>query len=60
MNESWIRPGKITFHWWNGDVYDGQPGLPALSLEMAKKYIDFCAREGIPTHSISSTESPPN
>ena len=53
---SWIKPGKITFHWWNGDVYDGQPGLPALSFEMAKKYIDFCAREGIPTHSITSTE----
>ncbi|MBM3836277.1 MAG: glycoside hydrolase family 97 protein, partial [Verrucomicrobia bacterium] len=53
---SWIKPGKITFHWWNGDVYDGQPGPPALSLEMAKKYIDFCAREGIPTHSITSTE----
>ena len=31
---SWIRPGKITFHWWNGDVYDGQPGSPMLSLEM--------------------------
>ena len=53
---SWIKPGKITFHWWNGDVYDGQPGLPALSFAMAKKYIDFCAREGIPTHSITSTE----
>jgi alpha-glucosidase len=53
---SWIQPGKITFHWWNGDVYDGKPGLPALSLEMAKKYIDFCASNGIPTHSISSTE----
>jgi len=55
---SWIKPGKITFHWWNGDVYDGQPGLPALSFEMAKRYIDFCAREGLPTHSITSTEAP--
>jgi alpha-glucosidase len=53
---SWIKPGKITFHWWNGDVYDGQPGEPILSFEMAKKYIDFCARNGIPTHSMSSTE----
>ena len=44
-NTSWIKPGKITFHWWNGDVYDGRPGLPMLSLEMAKRYIDFCARE---------------
>jgi alpha-glucosidase len=53
---SWIKPGKITFPWWNGDVYDGQPGQPILSVEMAKKYIDFCARTGIPTHSLTSTE----
>lgn len=52
----WISPGKITFHWWNGDVYDGVPGLPMLSTEMNRKYIDFCARSGIPTHSITSTE----
>ncbi|MBL9169827.1 MAG: glycoside hydrolase family 97 N-terminal domain-containing protein, partial [Verrucomicrobiales bacterium] len=55
-NTSWIRPGKITFHWWNGDVYDGQPGTPMLSFAMNKKYIDFCSREGILTHSITSTE----
>jgi alpha-glucosidase len=54
---SWIKPGKITFSWWNGDVYDGQPGPPILSFEMAKKYIDFCARNGIPTHSLTSTET---
>lgn len=53
---SWIKPGKITFHWWNGDVFDGKPGPPMLSFEMNRKYIDFCAREGIPTHSITSTE----
>jgi alpha-glucosidase len=53
---SWIQPGKITFHWWNGDVFDGKPGPPMLSFDMNKKYIDFCAREGIPTHSITSTE----
>jgi alpha-glucosidase len=51
---SWIKPGKITFTWWNGDVYDGQPSLPILSVDMAKKYIDFCARNGIPTHSLTS------
>jgi alpha-glucosidase len=53
---SWIKPGKITFSWWNGDVYDGQRDLPVLSLAMAKKYIDFCARTGIPTHSLTSDE----
>ncbi len=56
QDPSWIQPGKITFHWWNGDVYDGQPGAPMLSFEMNQRYIDFCARAGIPTHSITSTE----
>ena len=54
---SWIKPGKITFSWWNGDVYDGQPGQPILSLGMASKYIDFCARHGISAHALTSTES---
>ncbi len=53
---SWIKPGKITFSWWNGDVYDGKRDLPILSFAMAKKYIDFCARTGIPTHSLTSDE----
>jgi len=53
---SWIHPGKITFSWWNGDVYNGERDLPILSLAMAKKYIDFCARTGIPTHSLTSDE----
>jgi len=53
---SWIKPGKITFHWWNGDVFDGHPGPPILSVEMAKRYIDFCASNGITAHSLTSTE----
>jgi len=56
---SWIKPGKITFSWWNGDLYDGTPGGRILSFEMAKKYIDFCARNGIPTHSLIATEGQP-
>ncbi|MEP6756607.1 MAG: glycoside hydrolase family 97 N-terminal domain-containing protein, partial [Chthonomonadales bacterium] len=54
---SWIKPGKITFYWWNGNVYDGKPGLPILSLEMQKKYIDFCVRSGIQTHSVIADET---
>jgi alpha-glucosidase len=53
---SWIQPGKLTFHWWNGDVYDGKPGAPILSFDMAKKYIDFCASNRIAFHGMSSTE----
>lgn len=53
---SWIKPGKLTFHWWNGDVFDGKPGAPILSFEMASKYIDFCASNRIAFHGMSSTE----
>ncbi len=52
----WIRPGKISFHWWNGDVFDGRPGEPILSVGMARRYIDFCASNGITAHSLTSTE----
>jgi alpha-glucosidase len=54
---SWIKPGKITFSWWNGDVYDGKRGAPILSLETQKKYIDFCARNGIPYHGVIADET---
>ncbi len=54
---SWIKPGKMTWHWWNGDVYDGRPGAPILSFQMAKQYINFCARYGIAFHSLTSTEN---
>jgi len=53
---SWIKPGKIAFPWWNGDVYDGRPDGPILSVEVARKYIDFCARHRIAMHSLTSTE----
>lgn len=52
----WIRPGKITFHWWNGDVFDGRPGEPILSVPMARRYLDFCASNGLTAHAMSSTE----
>lgn len=52
----WVRPGKITFHWWNGDVFDGRPGDPILSVPMARRYIDFCASNHIEAHSLTSTE----
>jgi len=54
---SWIKPDKLTFSWWNGDVYDGKPGPPILSFEMASRYIDFCARNRLSIHSLTSTEN---
>lgn len=54
---AWIKPGKMTWSWWNGNVYDGKPAAPILSLPMARKYIDFCARHGIRYHSIIADET---
>lgn len=50
---SWIQPGKTTFPWWNG-FYE-QAAVPfamGLNTETAKYYIDFCAKAGIPYHSL--------
>lgn len=55
---SWIRPGKVQFPWWSDyrlpvDSQDPDPthraGLNTYSL---KRYIDFCAQNGIEYHSI--------
>lgn len=54
---AWIKPGKMTWSWWNGNVYDGKPAEPILSLPMAQKYIDFCARNGILYHSVIADET---
>ena len=53
---SWIQPGKITWSWWNGNLYESKPTEPILSLSMNKKYIDFCARSGILYHSVIADE----
>lgn len=49
---SWIKPGKTTFPWWNG-FYEEPGQIPQkLDTATAKYYIDFCARAGIPYHSL--------
>jgi alpha-glucosidase len=54
---SWIKPGKMTWPWWNGNLYEGKPTAPILSLPMAQKYSDFCARNGISFHSVIADET---
>lgn len=50
-NASWIKPGKTTFPWWNGNILpDSIAG--GNNFETNKYYIDFCARNGIEYHSI--------
>jgi alpha-glucosidase len=54
---AWIKPGKMTWSWWNGYLYDAKPSDPILSLPMSQKYIDFCARSGILYHSVIADET---
>lgn len=52
---SWLRPGKTTFHWWNGEFeedYLREKGDDTY-LDRHKRYIDFCAKHGIAYHAVS-------
>ncbi|MEO8474201.1 MAG: glycoside hydrolase family 97 protein [Chryseolinea sp.] len=49
---SWIRPGKTTFPWWNGNVVPDTLNAPGNNFITQKYYIDFCARNGIEFHSV--------
>ena len=49
---SWIKPGKSTFPWWNGNVLPDTINAPGNNFVTAKYYIDFCARNNIEYHSV--------
>ncbi|MES2827414.1 MAG: glycoside hydrolase family 97 protein [Bacteroidota bacterium] len=49
---SWLKPGKTSFHWWNGDVLPDSTFAPGVNFETNKYYIDFCARNNIEYHSV--------
>lgn len=49
---SWIKPGKTTFHWWNGDITPDTTFAPGINFETCKYYIDFCARNHIEYSSV--------
>jgi alpha-glucosidase len=48
----WIRPGKTTFPWWNGNVLPDTINAPGNNFVTQQYYIDFCARNGIEYHSV--------
>jgi alpha-glucosidase len=54
---AWIKPGKMTWSWWNGNLYEAKPTEPILSVPMNQKYIDFCARSGVLYHSVIADET---
>ena len=49
---SWIKPGKTTFPWWNGNVVPDTLNAPGNNFVTNQYYIDFCARNGIEYHSV--------
>lgn len=53
---TWIKPGKITWPWWNGYLFEAAPTEPILSQAMSRRYIDFCAAHGIAFHAVVADE----
>jgi alpha-glucosidase len=51
-NTGWIKPGKTTFPWWNGNVLPDTINAPGNNFVTAQYYIDFCARNKIEYHSV--------
>lgn len=49
---SWLKPGKTTFPWWNGNVLPDTINAPGNNFVTNKYYIDFCARNNIEYHSV--------
>lgn len=49
---SWLKPGKASFHWWNGDISPDTTWEPGVDFEFNQYYIDFCARNGIQYHTV--------
>lgn len=57
FDTSWIRPGKLTWPWWNHYLFEAERGEPILSVESARKHLDWCAENGIAYHAIVADES---
>ena len=49
---SWLKPGKSSFHWWNGDILPDTSFEAGVNFNFNKYYIDFCSRNNIEYHSI--------
>lgn len=49
---SWIKPGKTTFPWWNGNVVPDTLNAPGNNFVTQKYFIDFCKRAGIAYHTV--------
>lgn len=57
---SWIKPGKVSFLWWNGYVVgrdaNGNPIQGGVDTETCIKYVDFAADNGIAYASLDGLD----
>lgn len=45
---SWIKPGKVSWDWWNDWNIDGVNFHAGINTDTYKYYVDFAAKYGIP------------
>ncbi len=45
---SWIKPGKVSWDWWNDWNIDGVDFHAGINTQTYKYYIDFAAKYGLP------------
>ena len=48
QDTSWIKPGKVSWDWWNANNISGVDFKSGINTQTYKYYIDFAARYGIP------------
>lgn len=49
---SWIKPGKDTFPWWNGNVSPDTSWAPGNNYDFNRYYVNFCAKNNIAYHTV--------
>jgi alpha-glucosidase len=49
---SWLKPGKTTFPWWNGNAIPDTSFAPGNNYETQMYYVNWCAKYGIEYHSV--------
>lgn len=57
FDPSWVKPGKLTWPWWNGYLFEKERSEPILSLNSAKQHIDWCAANGVAFHALVADET---
>jgi alpha-glucosidase len=48
----WLKPGKTTFPWWNGNVTNDTLNAPGNNFITQKFFIDWCSKNHIEYHSV--------